>query len=274
MRNRRTIGDSAVFEGVGIHSGEHSSVRISPLRDDFGVFFKFGEKRYPIKEAKLSDTRRNTTLLFPGGETVQTVEHLLAAVAGMQVDDILVETNGAELPVLDGSALPFAEKIESIGFAEKDEPFKSRSLSTPIAIDTERSSLMALPSDSLRITYVIDYPGTAIGTEMKDVFLTPESFIREVAPARTFGLLSEVEALQRAGLGKGGDLDNVMIIGDDGPLNTVGYRVERECAAHKMLDLLGDLSLAGLPPVAHYICLCGGHEIHSKLVDRLRGLFA
>jgi UDP-3-O-[3-hydroxymyristoyl] N-acetylglucosamine deacetylase len=268
VRKRRTIAAPVVFRGIGIHSGESSSVRLLPLHDGHGICFSFGGNRYPITDARVSETRRSTSIAFPGGQTARTVEHLLASFAGLDVDDVTVETEGEELPIMDGSALPFAEGIMEAGIEEKDEPAPQTGLSFPICADRGASSAIALPSDELRITYVIDYPG-ALGTEMKDVILTPEAFMKEIAPARTFGLRSEIEALRRSGLARGGRLDNALIIGENGPENDA-YRLERECAAHKMLDLLGDLSLAGTLMRAHYICIRGGHELHAMLTDRVR----
>jgi UDP-3-O-[3-hydroxymyristoyl] N-acetylglucosamine deacetylase len=272
IRNKKTIGGELLFEGVGIHSGEQSSVRMLPLHDGSGICFKFGDRRYSIVDAVSVESRRNTELKFPDGSIVRTVEHMLAAIVGVGLDDVLIETGGSEAPILDGSALPFAQGILEAGFAVKAESRISPPLPAPVCISAGKSSITAIPSDELRVTYVIDYPGTSIGTEMKDVVITEDSFMREVAPARTFGLFSEVEALQRSGLGLGGNLDNVMIIGDGGPLNTVGYKIESECAAHKIADLLGDLALAGGILRAHYICVCGGHWLHSKLALRLRNL--
>ena len=273
MRNRNTIARPVEFSGVGIHSGKTAEVRISPLPDGGGIRFRFGDDCYGIEEARLSDTRRKTGLAFPNGSCVFTVEHLLASLVGLEIDDAEIEIRGEEVPVIDGSALPFATALIEAGIQEREETLVVRSLFAPVAIDSGRASIVALPSDDVRMTYVIDYSGTAIGTQIKDVVLTRESFMNEIAPARTFGLRSEVEALQREGLGLGGDLDNVIIIGDDGPLNTVGYRVEQECVSHKILDLMGDLTLLGFPVTAHYICICGGHDIHAKLVDRLKSVF-
>jgi UDP-3-O-[3-hydroxymyristoyl] N-acetylglucosamine deacetylase len=272
IRNKRTIGGELLFEGVGIHSGEQSSVRMLPLRGESGIRFKFGDRQYRIEEAASVESRRNTELKFPDGSVVRTVEHMLAAIVGVGLDDVLIEMGGSEAPILDGSALPFAQGILDAGFDVKAERHISPPLSAPVCISAGKSSITAIPSDELRVTYVIDYPGTSIGAEMKDVLITEDTFMSEVAPARTFGLLSEVEELHRSGLGLGGNLDNVMIIGDGGPLNTVGYKIESECAAHKITDLLGDLTVAGGVVRAHFICVCGGHWLHSKLALRLRNL--
>jgi UDP-3-O-[3-hydroxymyristoyl] N-acetylglucosamine deacetylase len=267
--NRCTIAGSTLFEGVGIHTGESTSVRISPLADKRGIYFGFGGERYHVTEAEHREARRNTTITFPGGQTVRTVEHLLSAIVGVGLDDVLIEPFGTEIPIMDGSAMPFAARILDLGFAQKDEPKFRFSLSAPVCVDKDGSSITAVPSDHARITYIIDYPGTGIGTEMKDAVLTGGTYVSEIAPARTFVLQSEVDALHSSGLGLGGDFDNVAVIGDDGPLNHVGYRVDCECAAHKALDMLGDLALLGVIPKARYTCVRGGHWLHLKLVDRL-----
>ncbi len=270
---RRTLATRLTFEGVGIHTGRPSRVTLSPLEEGAGVRFAFGARRYSIREAARELSRRNTTIVFPGGERLATTEHVLAAVVGMGLDDVLIEAEGPEIPILDGSALPFARAIAETSLCRGVEPAAVRALVAPVCLDAGRASIIALPSDALRLTYVIDYPGTALGTEMKDVVLAPAAFLEEIAPARTFALLAEVEALRASGLAQGGALENAIIIGDDGPVNDTGYRIPRECAAHKLLDLLGDLALAGPVARAHYICVCGGHALHAKLVERLRGLF-
>jgi UDP-3-O-[3-hydroxymyristoyl] N-acetylglucosamine deacetylase len=268
MRRRKTTARALKFEGIGIHSGERASVGILPLPDDRGIRFSFGGQVYSIAEARHAETRRRTTIAFPGGETLGTVEHLLAALVGMGIDDTLIEAKpGSEIPILDGSALPFARDIAEVT-VEKDEPAYPIDLPVPVCIDGGASSVVALPSGELRVTYVIDYPGT-LGTEMKDVSITPESFLRDVAPARTFGLASEAEALRSAGLAKGASEDNAIII-ENIMSHKASYRLDRECAAHKILDLLGDLALAGTTIRAHYICVRGGHDLHSRLVNRLR----
>lgn len=274
MRNRNTIARPITISGFGLHTGKAVEARVSPLPDGGGLRFRFGAGSYGITEAKLADTRRKTGLQFPDGSCVFTVEHLLAALSCLEIDDAEIEIQGGEVPVTDGSALPFARALLEAGIQERDETLKPHALFAPIVIDSGRASIIAAPSDALRVTYIIDYPGTAIGTQLQDIVLTRESFVNEIAPARTFGLRSEVDALHKEGLGLGGNLDNVIIIGEDGPLNTVGYRLEKECVSHKILDLMGDLTLLGFPVTAHYTCICGGHDLHAKLVDHLKGVFA
>ena len=266
-RPRRTLAGEAVFEGKGIHSGEPSAVRISPNDPGKGIEFSFGEKRYGISQAKSDGSRRNTALVIPGDEPVFTAEHLLSAIVGVGLDDAVITPFGGEFPIMDGSPLPFARAMTSLGFEETGKNYEPPALASPLFVENGLSSLVALPSDTLSATYVIDYPGSPVGTELKDIDVTPETYMEELAPARTFCLESEIEKLIGAGLGLGGDIGNVMVIG---ARSKPEYRVRAECAAHKTADLLGDLLLAGFVPTARYICLRGGHCLHLKLVDRIK----
>jgi UDP-3-O-[3-hydroxymyristoyl] N-acetylglucosamine deacetylase len=268
-RKRRTLREESVFQGMGIHSGKHSSVKVSPGSEGDGITFSFGTDRYGISEAKIEDTRRRTVLVFPGGERVSTAEHLLSALAGTCIDDADIAPEGEEMPILDGSSLPFVEKFASAGFHEFNSPYLPRSIISPLCVEANGASLTALPSDALKVTYVIDYPETSIGTEMKDVTMTPGTYVSEIAPARTFCTSSEIDILQKSGLGLGGNADNTLVA-DNGRAPGTGYRVERECAAHKVIDILGDIALLGYLPLAHYICIRGGHWLHARLVDRIR----
>jgi UDP-3-O-[3-hydroxymyristoyl] N-acetylglucosamine deacetylase len=271
MRKRRTLACPAVFEGVGIHSGARAAVTVSPLPDDSGIRFKFGGNIYGITDARPSNARRSTSIVFPGGQSLRTVEHLLGTLAGLAIDDALIEAeSGTELPILDGSALPYVKGLMKAGIAEKDGAADEIAVLAPVCVEHGASSIAAVPSETLRVTYVIDYPGTSIGTVIKDALITPDSFAADVAPARTFALLSEVESLKKAGLAAGGNLENTLVFGEDGPLNGHSARMDGECAAHKILDLLGDLALAGSIATAHYICVRGGHLLHQRLAARLR----
>ena len=267
-RRRTTLREEIIFEGKGIHTGRASSVKISPHIEGQGITFAFGERRYSIAEAYADGSMRSTSLVFPGGERVRTVEHLLSAIVGVGLDDVLITPNEEELPIMDGSALPFAEAITAQGLHEFDSEYVTCSLNVPACVDLNKSQVAALPSDDLRITYVIDFPDSKIGTEMIDIVVTRESFMSHIAPARTFCLAQEAEKLLASGFGLGGCEDNVLIIDDDGPRG--GYRVSGECAAHKVADLLGDMALVGFVPRAHYICVRGGHALHMKLADRIK----
>jgi UDP-3-O-[3-hydroxymyristoyl] N-acetylglucosamine deacetylase len=265
-RPRRTLAGETVLEGKGIHSGEPSAVRISP-NGGGGIEFSFGERRYGLSQAKPDGSRRNTALVFPGGERVSTAEHLLSAIAGVGLDDALITPLGGELPIMDGSPLPFARAMASLGFEETGKDYEPPALASPLFVENGPSFLAALPSEALSVAYVIDYPGSPVGTELKDIDVTPETYMKELAPARTFCIESEISELLEAGLGQGGDAGNVLVIGARARPE---YRVRAECAAHKAADLLGDLLLAGFVPTARYVCLRGGHSLHLKLVDRIK----
>jgi len=267
-RNRTTLREEIVFEGRGIHSGCASSVKISPHEEGQGITFAFKARQYGIAEAYADGSMRSTSLTFPGDERIRTVEHILSAIVGLGLDDVLITADGEEMPIMDGSPLPFAEAINSLGLREFDSEYVMRDLDVPICVDWGESSIVTVPSDEIRITYVIDYPDSPIGTEMKSIVVTREAYVSEIAPARTFCLAREALELRKAGFGLGGGLDNVLIIGEDGPPGS--YRVSHECAAHKAADLLGDIALAGFVPRAHYICVRGGHALHMKLVDRIK----
>jgi UDP-3-O-[3-hydroxymyristoyl] N-acetylglucosamine deacetylase len=267
-RKRATLRGEVVFEGRGIHSGELSAVTVAPYGEGRGIAFSFGAKEYSVSEAAVDGSMRSTTLVFPGGERVRTTEHLLAAIAGVGLDDVLIAPRGEELPILDGSALPFAEAIISRGFREFESQYRPPSLSSPICLEIGVSFIAALPSDELKVTYVVDYPDYGMGPEIKDIAVTPENFVAEIAPARTFCFAAEAAALRKNGFGLGGDRDNVLIIGDGGSHGR--YRVPSECASHKIADLLGDIALAGSVTRAHYVCVCGGHKLHAKMADRVK----
>lgn len=265
-----TLARAVSLSGRGIHSGAESCVRIEPS-ESCGVKFRTEGGVWPVASARRRQIARNTTLVLPDGTEVMTVEHLLSSLAGMGVDDAVVEISGPEVPILDGSAAPFVRAIEDAGVCGEPRR-RGRRVFAPVAIDSGESSIQAIPSGSLRMTYIVDYPNTAIGTVMKSWLVTPEVYAAELAPARTFALLSEVEAMRAAGLAMGGSLDNALVVGPDGPMDGRPLRVEAEYAAHKAMDMLGDLALLGEIPTAHYICIRGGHALHSRLVSRLRSV--
>ena len=266
----RTISGSVVFSGIGIHSGEVSRVTVSPSQK-VGVNFSTENGLYPITSAHIEEKRRLTGFRLPDGTLIRTAEHLLAALAGLGIDSAVITLEGEEVPILDGSSYPFALALFDAGIVESGEA-KKRAIHAPIAVDDIKGdrSVMALPSERLKITYVIDYPGTPVGTQRASYVITPEGFLEKISKARTFGLTSELEYLKKNGLAKGGSLGNALMFDEKGLLNEGGLRFPEECAAHKINDLLGDLSLLGSIPVAHYIGICAGHDLHGRLVDRIK----
>jgi len=269
-RRQRTLRTAVEFQGVGLHSGVHVKGRMLPAPPDRGVEFVRtdlpGSEPIPARIAYHSNKERRTRLVR-GSAEVETVEHLLAACSGLGVDNMTVELSGAELPGLDGSARDFVELVQRAGIVEQPAEARVLVLDQPVYVRQGNATLVALPSDrpALTLQYVasFDEPGVESGT--LQVELSPESFVKEIASARTFCLASEVELLQKAGLGKGATRENTLILGDP----QTKMRIASEPVRHKMLDLVGDLHLLGADLHAHLIATRSGHATNAELVRRL-----
>jgi UDP-3-O-[3-hydroxymyristoyl] N-acetylglucosamine deacetylase/3-hydroxyacyl-[acyl-carrier-protein] dehydratase len=258
------------FQGVGLHSGAHVKGRMLPAPPDRGVEFVRtdlpGSEPIPARIAYHSNKERRTRLVR-GSAEVETVEHLLAACTGLGVDNMTVELSGSELPGLDGSARDFVELVQRAGIVEQTAEARVLVLDQPVYVRQGNATLVALPSDrpALTLQYVasFDEPGVENGTLQIEV--SPETFVKEIAPARTFCLASEVELLQKAGFGKGATRENTLILGDP----QTKMRIASEPVRHKMLDLVGDLHLLGADLHAHLIATRSGHATNAELVRRL-----
>lgn len=269
-RRQHTLRTPVEVTGVGLHTGEETRVRVAPAPPDHGIEFVRVDiedaPSVPAFIAHQSPKDRRTRLVRDRVE-VETVEHFLAACKGLGVDNLRVEMTGSEFPGVDGSATPFVELLESGGLVEQKSEAKVFRLEEPVFVREGNATLVALPTDKdvLTLQYVasFDEPGVESGSYQFDI--SPEVFKEEIASARTFCLASEVEALQAAGLGKGATRENTVVLGD--PDTTL--RMEGEPVRHKMLDLVGDLSLLGSDLVAHVIATRSGHATNAELVRRL-----
>ncbi len=269
-RRQHTLRTPVEIEGIGLHSGETTRVRVAPAPQGSGIEFVRTDiedaPSVPAFIAHQSPKDRRTRLSREQVE-VETVEHFLAACKGLGVDNLRVEMSGSEFPGIDGSAVPFVELLESGGIVEQRAAAKVFRLEEPVFVREGNATLVALPTDKdcLTLQYVasFDEPGVDSGSYQFDI--SPETFKREIAPARTFCLASEVEMLQAAGLGKGATRENTVVLGDP---DTV-MRMAGEPVRHKMLDLLGDLSLLGSDLVAHVIATRSGHATNAALVRRI-----
>ncbi len=269
-RRQHTLRTPVETRGVGLHSGEETRVRIAPAAPNHGIEFVRTDiedaPSVPASIAHQSPKDRRTRLIRENVE-VETVEHFLAAAKALGVDNLRVEMSGSEFPGLDGSALPFLDLLESGGVLEQKAEAKVLRLEEPIFVRDGDATLVALPTDKdcLTLQYVASFeePGVESGSYQFDI--TPEVFRKEIAPARTFCLASEVEALQAMGLGKGATRENTVVLGDP----DTKLRMEGEPVRHKMLDLVGDLSLLGSDLVAHVIATRSGHAANADLVRRL-----
>lgn len=260
-----------IFEGVGLHTGRPARVVVRPAPPDHGLVLRRVDVQPPVtlpaQVGFLAPARRCTALGF-GEVTVLTVEHLLAALAGLGVDNALIEVEGPEVPALDGSALPFVEAMQQAGLVELGECRRMRRLARAVwAGDAAAGAFaVAMPAERFSVTYafISDHPGLADQFAAFDIL--PEVFAREVAPARTVAFREEVEALLREGLGRGGSRENVVLVGPAGVEGKL--RFADEVVRHKVLDLVGDLALAG-PLSARVIAVRSGHRLAHELARRI-----
>lgn len=270
-----TLKRSIAFEGIGLHSGAMVRMTLRPAPEGFGVRFVrsdlLGAPAVPALAEYVVDTRLSTTLGH-GMARISTVEHLMAALWMLGVSNLEILVDGPELPILDGSALPYAGGILEVGRREQAARRPRFLFDHRLEVDQGDRSVLFQPSPSRlpEVTYIIDYGHPHVGPQLFEGHLDEERFVREIAPARTFCLLSEVEAMRKAGLAKGGSLDNAVVIGDEGPLNAL--RFPDECVRHKVLDLIGDLALTGLDWVGAVVAAKAGHPLHVALARDLRVL--
>jgi len=270
MNDQCTLRDVLEFSGVGLHTGSDARVRLRPQVAGSGLRFRLVERNvsFPAHADYVVETRR-ATVLGSGGATVSTVEHLLSALLGMGVDNALIEIEGAEVPVMDGSAAAFAEAIAEVGVAHQRVPARTFTLEQPVVFRDGDAMLAVLPADSFRIRFTVDY-APPVGAQFIDATIEPDYFIREIAPARTFGYLHEVEALRSAGLARGGSLENALVFAPDGPLTPL--RWPSEVVRHKVLDLVGDFALLGARPCCEVVSIKSGHRLHAQAALALRRL--
>jgi UDP-3-O-[3-hydroxymyristoyl] N-acetylglucosamine deacetylase len=271
MMKRRTLASATSLEGVGLHSGAPVKMRLVPAPAGSGIVFVRTDAGGACVEARLENAGPSfyATVLCSGGVTVSTVEHLMAALYALQVDDLTVELDAAEVPILDGSARPFVEAILAAGFHAHDELRQYIHIVRPISVTHEDKSISVHPCPEYRVTYAIDFDHPALGyQELSASLWRADHFADKLAPARTFTFEGEVEALRRQGLALGGSLDNAVVLGATGILNR-DLRFADEFVRHKMLDLTGDLSLLGHPLLGHVIAYRAGHDLHARLARRI-----
>jgi len=271
MHHQHTLKDVLEFEGVGLHTGSPGRIKIRPQVAGSGLRFRLeGGVSFPAHAEYVVETRR-ATVLGSGERTVSTVEHVLAALFAMGVDNAAIEVEGPEIPVLDGSAATFAEAIAKAGLIDQHAPRATFTLERPIVLRDGDALLAIAPAENFRIRFAVDY-APPIGAQFIDATIDPDFFIREIAPARTFGYLHEVEALRNAGLARGGTLDNALVFAPDGPITPL--RWHNEVVRHKTLDLIGDLALLGAWPLLEIISVKSGHRLHARAASELRAAAA
>jgi UDP-3-O-[3-hydroxymyristoyl] N-acetylglucosamine deacetylase len=238
---------------------------MSPAPQDAGVLFKVRatSERIPARPERVVNSHYATTLGV-NGTRIQTVEHLMAALGGLGIDNVEIEVDGTEIPALDGSAKPFVAMLTAAGRMQQSARRRVLTLPCPLRVGSGSRWLHIVPSETFRITYTLDNEHPAIGTQALSWSPTERSFVEEFAPARTYGFLRDLGLMRKNGLARGGSLDNAIVLGNRGALN--GLRYDDEFVRHKILDLMGDLALLGRPIGAHVIARNGGHALNLELV--------
>lgn len=269
-----TLTQPFTQSGIGLHSGRETQVKVLPAQPGSGRYFvRVDLPDRPTIPAQIEAVKSTilSTELAVGQASVRTVEHLLASLISLGITDAQIEINGPEVPLLDGSAAPWVEGILDHQQKGGQWPVSEKTLTEPIWITDKDAFVAAIPAPQLRFTYGIEFDLEAIGQQWHTWQPDLEPFSTTIAPARTFGLAHQIEHLRAQGLIKGGSLDNALVCGPEGWLNPP-LRFANEPARHKLLDLVGDLSLLGVPPVAHYLAFKASHHLHVQLAKKIAQL--
>jgi UDP-3-O-[3-hydroxymyristoyl] N-acetylglucosamine deacetylase len=271
---QKTLKTAINCSGIALHSGEKVSITLIPAKADTGIVFKRTDiagrgALIPAIYDNVVETTLCTKIGNADGVSVATIEHLMAALSGCGIDNLLVEINGAEMPVMDGSSAPFVFLIECAGTKELSEPRKAILIEKSVSVEDKGRFAGFEPAQGTTLDFTIDFDNPTVARQQHSLHMGRGVFKEEVARARTFGFLHEVEYMRANGLGRGGSLDNAVIVSADGVMNEDGLRFENEFVRHKILDAVGDLSLAGMPIIGRYTGICSGHYMNNQLLHAL-----
>ncbi|MDP3791193.1 MAG: UDP-3-O-acyl-N-acetylglucosamine deacetylase [Candidatus Omnitrophota bacterium] len=278
MTKQKTIRSSVSIEGIGLQTGSKTNLKFNSAPADSGInFIRIdlpGKPNININTLSLDDSsfKKRRTTLKAGLAQIQTTEHLLSAVFALGINNINIEVDGSELPGLDGSALGYVDALERAGIIEQDAPAKELVIKDAVkCIGRDGSSLEAVPYDGFKISYHLSYPVKSIGKQFLSIEIDADSFKNQIAPARTFCMKKEAILLRMLGFGKGANSNNTLIMGKSGPMKN-RLRFPDECVRHKILDLIGDLSLVGMNLKTHIVAVKSGHRLNMDLVKKLKKL--
>lgn len=268
-----TTSDVVELRGIGVHSGASVAIAISPAEADTGIVFARsdldGDSEIRASLNAVCGTELCTVLGLSSQAAVSTVEHVIAALSGLGIDNAMIELDGPEVPILDGSAAPFVEAIRQCGVRTLDAPRRFIKILKPIRVERGKSVGELLPHDGFSVDVSIEFDSALIGTQQIVLDVTPESFARELCRARTFGFVADVERLWSAGYALGASLDNTVVLDDGKIMNPEGLRWTDEFVRHKALDAIGDLALAGAPILGRYRSVRGGHHLNYQVLKTL-----
>jgi len=270
MSAQRTLRRSVSCTGIGLHSGNKVTLSLKPAAADSGIRFQradLGGLEIPAVVTHLGGIQYQTGLTREA-VSVETVEHLLAALTALGIDNAIVELNSPEVPIMDGSAAPFVYLVNEAGVKRLQAPRRYLKVLRPISLTQGDKRIALYPSDHFKVTYSISFDHPLLRHQSRTMRVTEESFVEEIAPARTFGFLKEVEMLRQRGLALGGSLDNAIVLGETGVLNNA-LRFEDEFVRHKILDAIGDLSLVGYPVIGHLVAHRAGHALHTAFAAKI-----
>ena len=263
---QRTLRRAVPCAGIGLHSGQKVNVVLKPAPADFGIRFRrmdLGGSEIPAVATNLGGGQQLQTALVVGKASVETVEHLLAALRSLGVDNAVVELSHREVPIMDGSSAPWVYLIQDAGIKELPAIRRTVQVLSPIQVQQGDKRIALYPADRFKVSYTISFDHPLLRLQQKTLEFSEQMFVDEIAPARTFGFLKEVEMLRQRGLALGGSLENAIVIGETGVLNPL--RFDDEFVRHKILDALGDLALVGHPIQGHLVVHRGGHALHTAL---------
>ena len=270
MDAQRTLRRAISCVGIGLHSGNKVQLSLKPAPADYGIRFRrtdLGDHEVRASVQHLAGINLATALSC-NQVSVETVEHLLAALVSMSIDNVIIELSSPEVPIMDGSSAPFIYLIQEAGVKVQASPRKYLKVTRPITLARGDKHIALYPSDDFKVTYSISYDHPLLRHQSRTITITEHSFIEEIAPARTFTFLKDVEMLRQNGLALGGSLDNAIVLGETGVLNNA-LRFEDEFVRHKILDAVGDLALVGYPVIGHLVAHRAGHGLHTEFAVRI-----
>src|SRR5688572_24404454 len=270
MSAQRTLRRSVSCTGIGLHSGNKVTLSLKPAPADYGIRFQrtdLSGREIPATVTHLGGIQYQTGLTHET-VSVETVEHLLAALTALGIDNVIVELNHPEVPIMDGSSAPFVYLINEAGVKRLPAPRRYLKVLRPISLAQGDKRIALYPTEHLKVTYSISFDHPLLRHQSRTMRISEETFAEEIAPARTFGFLKEVEMLRQRGLALGGSLDNAIVLGETGVLNNT-LRFDDEFVRHKILDVIGDLSLVGYPVIGHLVAHRGGHALHTAFAARI-----
>ncbi|MDO9224004.1 MAG: UDP-3-O-acyl-N-acetylglucosamine deacetylase [Caulobacter sp.] len=272
--HQHTVGGPVIFAGVGVHTGAHVRVAVRPAAANAGITFvrtdiKDRDNAIRVSGEAVGQTRLGTVIVNDAGASVSTIEHLMAAMSALAIDNAVVELDGPEVPILDGSAAVFIQVLDRAGRRRQEAPRHFIEVLEPVTVIEGDKTAALLPCDTFEMAFEIQFDSAPIGRQRVDLEITEQSFRDELADCRTFGFLKDVEALRAAGLARGASMENAVVLDGDRVLNPEGLRRPDEFVRHKALDAVGDLYVLGAPLMARFEGLYAGHGLNNQLVRAL-----